>query len=341
MNFSQMKSAVKTCLDIDLVPMVEGAPGQGKSSMMKEIAKEANLKLIDVRLAQCDPTDLLGFPSVDKEANKASYTPMDTFPLETDALPKGMNGWLLFLDELPNASTAVQIAAYKLILDREVGNHKLHPNCYIVAAGNREQDGCFVQEFPEALKSRVTFLDLETTYEEFLDYASKNNFSAEVIGFINFKPSALNMKIPDSEDKAYACNRTWEFADRIIQSNSDAVLTRNLLNGTIGTVATSEFTAFCKYYNHLPNYKDVINNKAKPVDSSDVGIMYALTSMLSANYDDKQPEANVKACLDYLDGYPKEYILVYLKGILAKNKKLAVSDALDEHLIEIGRIMHS
>ena len=271
---------------------------------------------------------------------------METFPLSTDSLPldnkgKEMNGFLLFLDELPNAATAVQIAAYRLILDREVGNHKLHEKCYVVAAGNREQDGCFVQEFPEALKSRVTFLDLETSYEEFLDYASKNSFSAEVIGFINFKPSALNMKITDSEDKAYACNRTWEFADRIIQSNSDAVLTRNLLNGTIGTVATSEFTAFCKYYNHLPNYKDVINNKAKPVDSSDVGIMYALTSMLSANYDAKQPEANVKACLDYLDGYPKEYILVYLKGILAKNKKLAVSDALDEHLIEIGRIMHS
>lgn len=149
------------------------------------------------------------------------------------------------------------------------------------------------------------------------------------------------MKIPDSEDKAYACNRTWEFADRIIQSNADVVQRRNLLTGTIGTAAASEFTAFCKYYNHLPNYKDVIAKKAKPVDSKDVGIMYALTSMLSANYDDKQPEENVKTCLDYLDSYPKEYLLVYLKGILAKNKKLAVSDALDNHLVEIGRIMHS
>ena len=58
MNFSQMKAAVQTCLTIGLVPMVEGAPGQGKSSMMKEIATEAKLHLIDVRLAQCDPTDL-------------------------------------------------------------------------------------------------------------------------------------------------------------------------------------------------------------------------------------------------------------------------------------------
>lgn len=58
MNYTQMKAAVKTCLEIGLVGMVEGKPGQGKSSMMKEIAKEANLKLIDLRLAQCDVTDL-------------------------------------------------------------------------------------------------------------------------------------------------------------------------------------------------------------------------------------------------------------------------------------------
>ena len=58
MNYTQIKSAVKTCLEIGLVAMVEGKPGQGKSSMMKEIAKEANLKLIDLRLAQCDVTDL-------------------------------------------------------------------------------------------------------------------------------------------------------------------------------------------------------------------------------------------------------------------------------------------
>ena len=266
---------------------------------------------------------------------------MDNFPLETDDLPKNKDGWLLFLDELPNASTAVQIAAYKLILDREVGNHKLHDSCYIVAAGNREEDGCFVQEFPEALKSRVTFLTLETSYEEFLDFAYKNNFSAEITGFINFKPSSLNKKYPDSDSKAYACNRTWEFADRIIKANTDSYLTRQLLEGTIGSVAASEFTAFCKYFNKLPTYKEVVSGKAMSVDATDVGIMYALTSMLSANYDDTQPESVVEACLNYLKPYPKEYILVYLKGILSKNKRLATADCLDEHLVEIGRIMHS
>lgn len=339
MNFSNVKQSVSVCLSINLVPMVLGAPGQGKSSMMKELAKESNLELIDVRLAQCDPTDLLGFPSIDKDTGKAAYKPMETFPLETDELPEGKDGWLLFLDEIPNASTAVQVAAYKLILDREVGNHKLHENCYITAAGNREQDGCYVQEFPEALKSRMTFLTLETNQEDFLEFAYANKLAQEVIGFINFKPSALNFKVPDSDEQAYACNRTWEFASKIMKSDADEYIKRNLLNGTIGTPTTSEFMSFCKYYDKLPSYKQVAQGKAKPVDSSDVGIMYAMSSMLAANYDKGDNQLDVVACIDYLDGYPKEYMLIYIKAVLAKDIELAQNKEVSKHLVSIGRLM--
>ena len=41
-----------------LVTMMKGSPGTAKSALVKEMAKEYNLKLIDCRLAQCDPCDL-------------------------------------------------------------------------------------------------------------------------------------------------------------------------------------------------------------------------------------------------------------------------------------------
>ena len=40
------------------VPMLTSSPGLGKSSIAAQIAKKHNLKLIDIRLAQSDPTDL-------------------------------------------------------------------------------------------------------------------------------------------------------------------------------------------------------------------------------------------------------------------------------------------
>lgn len=55
---SQVKSILAKYLRAGLVPMLTGSPGEGKSSLIKDVAKEFNLKVIDVRLSQCDPTDL-------------------------------------------------------------------------------------------------------------------------------------------------------------------------------------------------------------------------------------------------------------------------------------------
>ena len=41
-----------------IVPFIEGSPAIGKSSIVHQIAKQYNLKVIDLRLSQCDPTDL-------------------------------------------------------------------------------------------------------------------------------------------------------------------------------------------------------------------------------------------------------------------------------------------
>ncbi|MFR7882339.1 MAG: hypothetical protein ACLU5J_13335 [Christensenellales bacterium] len=89
-----------------------------KSSVDKQIAKEYNLKLIDLRLS-CDPTDLTGLPHF--EGRKATFSPFDIFPTEYAPIPENKEGWLLFLDEFNSANKAVQAASYKLILDRMVG----------------------------------------------------------------------------------------------------------------------------------------------------------------------------------------------------------------------------
>lgn len=49
---------VKEYLRAQIVPYIVGSPGIGKSAIVKQIAKASKLKLIDVRLSQCDPTDL-------------------------------------------------------------------------------------------------------------------------------------------------------------------------------------------------------------------------------------------------------------------------------------------
>ena len=120
-------AAVKEVMSVGLVPFVAGSPGLGKSALAAQIANEWNLKLIDVRLSQCDPTDLNGFISSNAERTKCSYLPIDTFPIEGDALPVDVevkdaqgniikpgriyDGWFLLLDEINSAPRLVQAAA--------------------------------------------------------------------------------------------------------------------------------------------------------------------------------------------------------------------------------------
>lgn len=108
---SQAPHLLFSILKAGLVPMLEGSPGVGKSDIIKRVAEQNKLKVIDLRLAQCDPCDLNGFPTVNKETGTASYVPMDTFPIESTPIPKGYKGWLLFLDECNSAPRAVQAAA--------------------------------------------------------------------------------------------------------------------------------------------------------------------------------------------------------------------------------------
>ena len=105
----QAISMITKYIKAGLVPMLVGSPGCGKSQIIHQIAQFYNLKLIDLRLSQCDPCDLLGFPSI--VGNKAGYKPMDTFPIEGDPIPEGYSGWLLFFDEFNAAPRSVQAAA--------------------------------------------------------------------------------------------------------------------------------------------------------------------------------------------------------------------------------------
>lgn len=90
-----LKECIKTCMKARLVPFIQGSPGMGKSAIVKEIADEYGLKLIDCRLSSMEPTDLLGLPWINN--GKAEFNPYNLFPLEDTPIPNGYEGWLLFL----------------------------------------------------------------------------------------------------------------------------------------------------------------------------------------------------------------------------------------------------
>ena len=104
------KSAVRV-LKAGIVPFLQSSPGIGKSSIMRDIAKEFNLKVIDHRLSTSSPTDLSGLPWI--VDGMARFNPFEFFPIKGVDIPEGYDGWLLFLDEFNSAPKSVQAAAYQ------------------------------------------------------------------------------------------------------------------------------------------------------------------------------------------------------------------------------------
>jgi hypothetical protein len=318
-KISQATSMVTDFIKAGIVPMIHGSPGIGKSQIVQQIADAHGLQLIDLRLSQCDPTDLAGFPQIDVARQKAGYMPMDTFPLDTDTPPAGYNGWLLFFDEANSAPKSVQAAAYKIILDRKIGQRSLHKRCALVAAGNLETDGAIVEEMSTALQSRMAHIELTIDSDSWVEWAQNNDVHHMITSFIQFKPGQLHTFKPDHTDKTYACPRTWEFANRVMKATPDGSANRlPMLAGTLSEGVAREFLTFVKIYDDLPKPAQIMAAPETIKVPTEPSILYALTGTLSHN---ATPQ-NFDSLMKFIVRLPVEFQVVTMRETIRRNKAM-------------------
>lgn len=322
-NTVKAKELILDVLKVGLVPCVVSSPGVGKSAIAAQIAEEQRLELIDIRLTQCDPTDLNGFPTLKEK--KASYLPMDTFPIEGDELPEGKRGWLLLLDELPSAALAVQAAAYKLILDKMVGQHKLHPNVAIIAAGNKSTDRAIVNRMGTAMQSRMIHLGLDADVDAWKDWAIKEGIDHRILAYINFKPDALHKFDPNHNDSTFACPRTWEFLSKLIKKVEGSLTGKlPLVIGAVSEGIGREFVGFCDIYTKLPTIEHIEVSPMTVEISDEPSIRYALSGLV-ANYLNKQ---NVVQLIKFIERLPIEFQIICLQQSLKREPTLMTEPAI-------------
>lgn len=317
MKPSEVRKAVIRCLDKGLVPFIQSSPGMGKSAIVKQIAKDYGLKLIDVRLSTLEPVDLSGLPTFDMDG-KAVFHPYDMFPLEGETSPVGMNGWLLFLDEFNSASRAVQAASYRLVLDHEVGMKKLSKDCYVVCAGNKSTDNAIVTKLSTAMLSRVIHLNMEINFDDWMNsVAIPQEYDERIVAFLNMYPERLMQFDPEREDQTFCCPRTWEFTNKLVKdqpiSNEDIAL----LAGTITPDIATEFVQFTKVYKKLISLDKVVKANGDCQVPDDTATKYAVISHLMTKVTEKEIEPVVK----FVDKFDSSFKILFYKYILRKNQK--------------------
>lgn len=326
MSLGKAEGAIKELLNAGLVANLLGSPGVGKSGMIRSIAEQANLELIDFRLAQADPTDLHGFPTLNTDHTRSHYAPPTTFPLSTDKVPSGRNGWLLFFDELNASPNAMQTAAYKIVLDREVGAHKLHPKVYMLCAGNLDSDKAIVNRLSTAMKSRLATLEVHVDPKEWLQWAWDNGIDKRITAYLEWKPKLVHNFNPDSSELTFPCPRTWEFASKLLSNWPKVNMSMlDVLQGVIGKAAAIELITFCEIYQSLPTLKQMEDNPdSVQIDQSQKDVLYAITSLMAERFN----ESNAVAFVSIMERLPLEFQVLTCQGILRKNESMKEVPAL-------------
>jgi MoxR-like ATPase len=174
----QTRKAILSAFKTKRPVFLWGPPGIGKSDVVQEIATELQGHVIDLRMAQMEPTDIRGIPFFNKDINKMDWAPPVDLPDEEFA--KQFPIVVLFLDEMNSASPSVQAAGYQLILNRRVGKYHLPDNVVIVAAGNRDSDKGVTYRMPMPLANRFIHLEMRPDFNSWQTWAVKNNIHKEM-----------------------------------------------------------------------------------------------------------------------------------------------------------------
>ena len=311
MDAIELKNALTSLVDAKIATFIWGAPGVGKSSIVKQIAKEKNINFIDLRLSLMDPTDLKGIPFYDKETHTALWAP-------PEFLPRDGKG-ILFLDELNSAPPSVQASAYQLILDRKVGEYSLPDGYSIIAAGNRESDRGVVYKMSSPLANRFVHLELDVSFDAFKAWAYKNNLDDKIISFLSYKKDYLFSFDPKKLDKSFATPRSWEAVDKILKSSLDESLQLKVISGTIGDNIAVSFLSFCKIINSIPSVQKIIEDD-NPEFSDDIKVNYALVSILVSSY--TSDHNSLENILKYALKMQEEFSVLLVQDLLSVNAPL-------------------
>jgi hypothetical protein len=232
-----------------------GPSGVGKSAIEKQLAKELGIGFIDLRLANQEPTDLIGIPYRDGDVTR--WARPAWFPKE------GTTG-ILCLEELNRAPNDVRQCIFQLIWDRMLHTNPLPAGWAIVLAMNPDNGEYQVETLDKALVRRCSVVTVEPNVNAWLTWATdpKNEVPAEITGFIGTHKDMLFV----SENFDFPVVRTpagW--GDTLALLRKAQVIPQDLefeiIAGVVGKDAAAAFIKYMdKEYERPVNGEEVLNN---------------------------------------------------------------------------------
>ena len=295
------------------VPFLIGPPGMGKSDACHQIGDFMEIpreRQLVVHINNHDVVDFTGVPSI--ENGTTVFNPTKMFY----DYRKGTRPGLIILEELPQSSTHHQTWAAGFILERSTTAFELDPEVRIIVTGNRAQDRSGAKPLLAHLADRMYHIPMETSNDDWCEWAMKNGIDHLGIAFLRLRPLLLNDFDPSRQ--VNPTQRSWTQLFKQVPTSLPTDLYLYACEGKVGEGAAAEWVAARDLMNKMPSV-DVI--RLRP-DSTEVpeepAVKYAVATALSMT---TTPESFDRD-MTYVSRMPKEFQMVYVTDALRLHPKL-------------------
>lgn len=299
--------------------LITGAPGVGKTSIVRSVCESLDCELILSHPVVSDPTDYKGLPFM--KDGEAHFMPFS----DLNRLIHATRPTCFFLDDLGQATPAVQAATMQLLLSRQINGFKISDHVTFIAATNRKKDRAGVTGLLEPVKSRFsTIINLDVDVNDWVQWALKNNLPIELIAFIRFRPNLLHEFKPSTDLRNSPSPRTVENIAKHMQMGHDEDVEFAVYSGAAGDAFATELMAFLKIFRRLPDPDAVLmspsiytHNPEEPAVT--FALNGAIVKRASAN--------NMNRVIEYSERLPKEFQVMLIRDAVNTNINVTNSQA--------------
>lgn len=363
MNFSETTKAIEYLFKTNLVPLLLGHTGIGKTQLVEQYARKRDQDLIVIHVAQLEPSDFVGLYKITEDGRTANCPPnwLPYKEFDKTKAKEGLaqflhggainpNGGIVFLDEINRGHEDIRQAMYQFITAKKIHTYTLPPNYKIVAAANPTNSyECY--EFDPALINRFAWIKFCPDCDETIKYLeAKYNKKTPITQWLATDKSLIDygsddFNITDLRSTPRICDEAISIYEAMIDERKD--FQRKMLETVMPKEKVSSFLAFLDEIKFL-NYKDVlkglkeakkekltalIKSERRDVLSTltmDLGDVFSKTiDQIKVDGVDTPVEKMIQNLCDFLEVIPEELCTAFIDKIpqeMYSNPKCVLND---------------